>query len=76
MISSVAKCIIHPNGLKKVEIIKRDDGTFGFLDWEWDAEEESWVLTRKYSESMCETQDIAQSEAEDRVLWLKDLLKK
>jgi hypothetical protein len=33
MPKTVLRSLMHPGGLRRVDIIHRDDGTFGFEEW-------------------------------------------
>lgn len=38
----VVKYLYHPSGDERIEIFQRDNGTFGFDLFKWDAEEQAW----------------------------------
>jgi hypothetical protein len=65
------KTITNREGTRKVEIFRRPNGTFGFeeLKW-WDAPENSWTPTGRYSIAVIDTFDRAIEEAKGRVSWL------
>ena len=59
-------------GKRRLVIFRRSDGTFGFDEWFFLDEENSWALCRKESEAVLDTLDRAIQEATDRVGWMKD----
>ncbi len=69
------KQFISEDGQKKVEIFQRADGTFGFTDWRYDREEDSWYPHGRYSECFASSFEIAVREASGRVDWLRELLR-
>jgi len=66
----IVKVIKHPEGIRKVEIFERRDGTFGFDDMIWYEEEKSWGSMGGYSECRVASLEEAVSEARSRVSWL------
>jgi hypothetical protein len=67
--------ILSPDGMRKVEIFRRADGTFGFesLKFSDDPNEMCWIPFGRFSE--CVTPDVhtAEAEARGRVDWLRDM---
>jgi hypothetical protein len=66
--------LIAPDGKWKVQIFRRDDGTFGFESLRWSEEpfEMCWIPCGRYSECFTPTAEIAEREARGRVDWLRD----
>lgn len=72
----VIKEIIDTTGKRKVEIFKRNDGSFGFESWQFSDEplENCWIPYGYGRSSACfaADQEIAEREARGRVDWLRD----
>lgn len=70
----VERELMASDGKHKVQIFRRDNGTYGFavLRWSDEPAEKCWVPFGRYSE--CFAQDAAAAEAEacSRVDWLRD----
>jgi hypothetical protein len=58
---------------KRVCFYQNSDGTFGFLEWKFWAEEDSWAPTRIGQGSRLSTIEDAIREARVRVEWLGSL---
>jgi hypothetical protein len=69
----VVHTILSVDGSKKVEFIRHDDGTFGFVNLKL-GEEECWYPCGRYSECHASTLDLAMREAAGRVEWLSNQL--
>jgi len=77
MSSVVLNSIENLNGDRCLDVFERDDGTFGFEEFRKEPESKTgWVLVGYYSDGMYKTQALAFLEAENRVLWLNEVLKK
>ena len=63
------KVIEHPDGSRKVEVFRRDDGTFGFEPLKWDEGYKSWYPYGHYA-CHTETAEDAEREARGRLRWL------
>jgi hypothetical protein len=61
------------DGKHKVEIFRRDNGTYGFTVLRWSAEpsERCWVPFGRYSECFAADAGAAEAEAKSRVEWLR-----
>jgi len=61
------------DGKCKVEIFRRDNGTYGFtvLRWSEDPAERCWLPFGRYSECFAPDVDSAVTEARSRVEWLR-----
>ena len=71
LVHTVAK----PDGTRRVDFFqRRRDGTFGFEEARWDAEEASWIPFGRRSESFTDTLERALIEAQGRVPWLAECL--
>jgi hypothetical protein len=66
----VLKILRDSDGRRRVDIFRRPNGTFGFEELRWFAEEQAWVPVGRYSESFNPSLDQAESEARHRVQWL------
>ena len=66
--------LISPDGKWKVQVFRRDDGTFGFesLRWSEDPLEMCWIPRGRHSGCFTPTAEIAVREAMCRVGWLRD----
>jgi hypothetical protein len=63
------KTIYDPTRMRRVIILRRADGSFGFEDQRF-CDEQCWIPYGHYSESFCDTAERAESEASLRVSWL------
>jgi hypothetical protein len=71
-IPSDAVNVLHDkSGYYRVVIFKRDNETFGFDEWKFSDEEDSWLLCKKQTETVVSTYEDALREAVDRVAWIK-----
>lgn len=65
------RSIVRADQKRKVELVRRSDGSFGFEEWEFfDNEGGSWGPTRIGAGSRCASIDEALREAKERVEWL------
>jgi hypothetical protein len=65
---------IYDSGLeRRVCFYRNSDGTFGFLEWRFWDEEDSWAPTRIGQGSRLSTIEDAIREAKGRVDWLASL---
>jgi hypothetical protein len=69
----VVQTIANEDGTRRVEIYRRDRGTFGFRELRWDPVESSWVSVGRYAESFSDSVDHTLLEARSRVPWLATL---
>lgn len=71
--SLVVKEIVDESGRRKVELFRRDDGTYGFEDLRYykDQYEDGWSPHGRYSQCFAATLEIAEREARGRVDWLR-----
>lgn len=61
---------IYDSGLeRRVCFYKNSDGTFGFLEWKFSHDEDSWIQTRIGQGSRLTTFEDAIREAKGRVNW-------
>jgi hypothetical protein len=58
--------------MRRVHIFRRRNGTFGFEEWHWDAEDESWIPVGPQSDSFTDSLERALFEARGRVQWLEE----
>ena len=68
----VKQTFVKSDGARRVEIFRRDDGTFGFEEMRFGAEERTWFPVGRYSTAVIDSLDNAIREARGRVSWLKD----
>ena len=66
------KCLPSPDGKKRVQLFRRDDGSFGFSAQKLATEypSDAWIPTGRYSECFASDVSAAESEARARVPWL------
>jgi hypothetical protein len=59
---------------RRVVILQRDDGSFGFSEERFADEphEQAWIPVGRYSVSHCDTAERALVEARGRVAWLSE----
>jgi hypothetical protein len=71
---ALIKELLAPDGKWKVQIFRRDDGTFGFESLRFSEEplEMCWIPHGRYSECFARTAEVAEREARGRVDWLRD----
>ena len=69
----VERELVAADGKYKVEIFRRDNGTYGFavLRWSEDPAERCWLPFGRYSECFAPDADSAVTEARSRVEWLR-----
>ena len=67
------RTLSSPDGMHRVEIVQRDNQTFGFVSSRWLDDERSWVPEGRYSECVVGTAEEAVVEARSRVAWLQRL---
>ena len=68
---NVIRTFLSSDGNRKVEIFQREDGTFGFAELRFGADENCWLQVGRYSIAIIDTLDSAIREAKGRVSWLK-----
>jgi len=64
------RTILSQDGERKVEIFQRQDGTFGFEEYFFDAEEKVWCPRTRGAQVM-DTLERAVFEAFERISWLR-----
>jgi hypothetical protein len=71
---TVVRELVASDGMRKVVLYRRDDGTFGFesLRFSEDSLEKCWIPHGRFSECIASSADIAEREARGRVEWLRD----
>ena len=67
--------LVSPDGKNKVELIRRENGTFGFRVWYWSdlPMEKCWLMVFGFSESIVADLAMAEDEARGRVEWLRKM---
>lgn len=55
---------------RRVEIFRRENGSFGFSVWRYAADERVWIPWGRYSECFIDSAAAAEREARERVEWL------
>ena len=68
----VVKMLYSRDEQSRVEIFRRKNGTFGFEDWGYYPEEDSWGPRGGYSYCIVESLEAALREATGRVSWLAE----
>ena len=70
---TVVKELTSRDGTLKVQIFRRDAGTFGFDQWRFSDEprEHCWIPFGHFSECVAPDPQTAEQEARDRVDWLR-----
>ncbi len=71
---SVVNELVARHGKRKVQIFRREDGSFGFeaLRFSDDPQELCWIPDGRFSECFAEDEQTAEFEARGRVDWLRD----
>jgi len=69
---TIVQTLLHSTGMRKVEVFERSDGTFGFEEWHWSDQEESWLPSPKQTNSVLDNADLALAEAYERISWLSE----
>ena len=74
MSKTIVKELIATDGKRKVQVFRRDDGSFGFESFRFSEEplEMSWIPYGRYSRCFAPSAEIAEREARGRVEWLRD----
>jgi hypothetical protein len=69
---TVVRTLSSTDGRRKVEIYRRDDGTYGFEAWNWSDEplERCWIPYGNFSHCIAPNADGPEREARGRVPWL------
>lgn len=70
MPSEVVRTIFSRDGNRKVDIFRREGGTFGFSDLEYGEDEGLWFPEGKYSTAIFDSEETALKEVQSRVAWL------
>ena len=70
---TVVNEILSRDGKFKVQIFRRDRGSFGFDQWQWSDEpqEQCWIPHGRFSECVAPDERTAEQEARSRVEWLR-----
>jgi len=71
MEKSIEKTLTDTHGRRRVDLFRRPSGTFGFEELRWLDEEHAWIPAGRYSESFSSSLKDAESEARERVEWLR-----
>ena len=66
----IERVINSRDGRRRVNIVRRPNGTFGFVSFQWLEPEGIWAPEGRYSECIVETADEAEAEARSRIAWL------
>jgi hypothetical protein len=72
--NTIVKEFVAPDGKRKLQVFRRDDGSFGFESLRFSEEplEMCWIPHGPFSECFAPTAEIAEDEARGRVDWLRD----
>ena len=66
------KTFVKLDGTRRVDIFQREDKTFGFEEFEFGVEENSWYPAGRHSLTIIDSFENAIREAKSRVQWLAD----
>ena len=66
----IVRVIRDAGDRRRVEIFRRNDGTYGFTEMRWDSADSAWILFGRYMECIADSPERAESEARSRVVWL------
>jgi hypothetical protein len=70
------KSLEDDEGLRCVDIIEREDGTYAFKEFRKDREDMGrWLLARDFSSATYSSPDEAISAAASRIPWLSDVIR-
>ncbi|HEY7403145.1 MAG TPA: hypothetical protein VIB39_06460 [Candidatus Angelobacter sp.] len=69
----IIQTITHPDGRRKVEVFRRQNGTYGFEEWQWLEFEECWCPFAKHPISIIDTFEHALEEIKGRIPWIEEL---
>jgi len=71
---TVVKKILSADKGRKVEVFRREDGSFGFDELHFSSvpNEQSWISVGKYSQCVAPDLSTAEKEARGRVEWLSE----
>ena len=70
MVAEIVRTIESSDGKRKLEVFRREDGTYGFEDLKYGEEEETWFPAGRYSVGIFATEEDAIKEAKGRVQWM------
>jgi hypothetical protein len=70
MTYQVVKTIHNAQRNRRVELFQRKDGTFGFQEWTYAADEDAWVPFGRYAIAVIDTLERTEQEARGRIAWL------
>lgn len=72
---TVVKAMPSPDGARRVLIVQRPNGLYGFEEEYFSDEprEQCWLRGGQYPFSLCDTPQTAEREARGRIDWLKDV---
>jgi hypothetical protein len=70
---NAVRVVDHPDGIRRVVVFQRRDGTFDFEEERFWEEENSWAPLKKETATVVDTIDRALEEARGRIVWLKEL---
>ena len=68
------RTISHADGRRRVHIIDRGDGTYGYREeyFSGDPDERCWVSLRQFPLTVCDSAERAEREARAGVPWLRE----
>jgi hypothetical protein len=72
MLNEVVKTLMSADGQRRVQLLRRSNGTFGFTELEWLPDEKAWTPCGNYSEAFCDSLERVEREARGRVAWLAE----
>ena len=73
-LKTIVKEFVGADGKRKLQVFRRDDGSFGFESLRFSEEplEMCWIPDGRFSECFAPTADVAELEARGRIDWLRD----
>jgi len=83
VIEARLKTIYHPSYERRLVIVRRTDGVYGYIEEEYIADDPlgaGWYAMSPYwpdrIEALCGSEEIAEREARGRVQWLKSTIQR
>ena len=71
---SIVKELVAPDGRRKVQIFRRDNGTYGFESFRFDDDPLAlcWVPYGRFSKCIADSEELAEHEARGHIDWFRD----
>jgi len=71
----IVRTFTNPAKTRKLNIFRRDNGSYGFEDMKYGEEESAWSPVGRYSVAVFDTEEMAIRESKSRVSWVAKELK-